>query len=135
MKKYSLFMLALFLMSVGFVSCGGSKSSSPGTVVVESFELLPKKEYAKIAKLYAKDNGEMLTDEELKKMEGMMAMAASEYDKNEGIKEISVTEENIAEDGNSAIVKYEVVYNDGSKDSDKANLIKIDGKWYLTLKL
>lgn len=134
MKKLFLLMLVLLVTSLGLTSCGSS-STSPGDLVKKSYKYLESQDYAKIADMYASANGELLTDEEKKKMEGMIGMAAQEQEKNGKITAVTINEENLSDDGTSCKVKYTVEYDSGKTDNEKADLKLIDGKWYLILKL
>jgi hypothetical protein len=135
MKKMYLFMFAFLVASLSLTSCGGSSSKSPGDVVKKSYDLLESGNYAKIADLYASADGKMLTDEEKKKMEGMIGMAAQEQEKNGKIIAVTINEENLSDDGTSCKVKYTIEYDSGKTDNEKADLKLIEGKWYLVLKL
>ena len=88
MKKLYLLMLALLVTSLSLTSCGGSSSSTPGDIVKKSYKYLESQDYAKIANMYASANGELLTDEEKKKMEGMIGIAAQEQEKIRGKNQI-----------------------------------------------
>ncbi|MCF8298376.1 MAG: DUF4878 domain-containing protein [Saprospiraceae bacterium] len=134
MKKHYLLFVAIALVSFGLFSCGGS-SSSPGDIVKKSFKYLESKDYAKVAGMYATKKGEVLSDEEQKKVEGMLGMAAQENEKKGGIKEIIIVEENISEDGETAKVEFTIAYKDESESTENADLIKIDGKWYMIIKM
>jgi hypothetical protein len=134
MKKIYVLFIALTAISVSFISCGSS-GSGPGDVIIKSFDYLESQDYAKIAGLYATGKGELLTEEEQKKIEGMMGMAAQEHDKKGGVKDIIIVEENISDDGETAKVKYTIIYNDDSEVTENGKLIKVNGKWYMSLQM
>lgn len=51
----------------------------------------------------------------------------------EGIKSYEILSEEIAEDGNSAVVKVKIVYGNGTEDEQKIKLVKDkDGEWKLS---
>jgi hypothetical protein len=95
--------------------------------------LLKDKKYDQMAELYVKDKGEKLTEEEAKKVEGIMAMASAEHAKKGGIKDIVIDEENIDPENNTAKVKYKLILGDGSESTETIHLIKVDGKWFLPM--
>ena len=51
----------------------------------------------------------------------------------DGIKNIEITEETIAEDGKSAKIKFTVHFNNGETDNENADLLNIDGKWLIKI--
>lgn len=133
MKKMNIFTLALIVMSFSLASCGGSgasKGDKPGDVVKSFYKLMQKKDFENAAKLFASGD-QLATQEETTKIEGMIGMGYAEYEKVDGVKEVSITEEEIAEDGLTAKVRYTIVFGDGSEDNTKMTLHKIEGKWYL----
>lgn len=135
MKKTKLLIITLMAAMIGLASCGGggvSKNATPGDVVEKFFQLLQKEDYAGAAELFASD-GKTLTSEELTKIEGMIGMAAAEYDKKKGIASVTITEENISDDNMKAKVKYDMVFGNGEKERSSQSLENVDGKWYMNL--
>jgi hypothetical protein len=135
MKQLKIYSMLLIIAITGsLISCSSSSASnSPGEVIIKSFDLLKSKQYDKIAKLYAQGDGKLLTNEETTKIEGLVGMAAGEHEKKGGIKDVTINEEIISEDGTTAKVKYTINYKNGKTTSDKANLIKVNGKWYMKI--
>ena len=54
-------------------------------------------------------------------------------EKKGGLKEVEIVSEEMAEDGNSAIVTYKQHYGDGSVKEDTQKMIKVDGKWLMDI--
>ena len=52
-------------------------------------------------------------------------------EKKQGIASYEVGEVTMAEDGNSALVEYTVRYGDGTEETEKIDVVKVDGKWLL----
>ena len=52
-------------------------------------------------------------------------------EKKGGIESWEIEPVEMAEDVESAVVKYTVKYGDGSENKDKQKVVKIDGKWML----
>jgi hypothetical protein len=131
MKNSTIFkMLLTAILIIAFTACGTStKSNAPGDTVKSLFKTVQNKQFDKTAAFYVTKDGEKLSDEELKKLEGMFGMAAKEYDKKDGIDKIEITEETISEDGNSAKVKYILHFKNGDTDNDTMSLIKVNGDW------
>ena len=51
------------------------------------------------------------------------------YEQSGGIESYTLVSEEIAEDGNTAKVVYEITYGDGTKKNETINLINVDGAW------
>ena len=119
-------------VAFSFNSCSTS-SSSPGDSVVKLYDLMKANQTAKVAAMYVSDKGEKFSEAESKKIEGLAAMAAEEWNKKDGLKNIEITEESIDEEGNSAKVKFITNFNNGDSKNEKAKLIKIDGKWFVKI--
>ncbi len=128
--KFYGFFLALTI-AFSFNSC--SSSSSPGDTVVKLYDLMKANQPEKVAALYVSHKGEKFSEAETKKIEGLIAMAAEQWDKKEGLKNIEITEEIIEEDGNSAQVKFITNFKNGDSENEKAKLVKIDGKWFIKI--
>ena len=56
------------------------------------------------------------------------------YETVGGIQSYTLVKEEIAEDGNSAKVEFEVTYGDGSKKTEKMNFVLVDGEWKQEIK-
>ncbi|MBN1199709.1 MAG: DUF4878 domain-containing protein [Bacteroidales bacterium] len=136
MKKNAILFASLLIMAIGLTSCGGgtvSKSDTPSDIVVKVYNLMDSKDYKQASSMFVNGDGEQLTEEEKTKLEGLIAMGNAQNEKKGGLKEVIIIEEKISEDGNSATVKYNILFKDGSDDDEKAKFKKADGKWYMTL--
>ncbi|MBI9041718.1 DUF4878 domain-containing protein [Lutibacter sp.] len=116
------------ILVVGFNSCGGS-TSSPGKAVISLYEKMKNKDFEKVAKMYVKKDGEQLSEDEAKKIEGLVGMGAQENEKKGGLDKITIEEEKISEDGNSAKVDFIIHYKNGDTDNEHVSLIKVNGNW------
>ena len=56
-----------------------------------------------------------------------------ELEKKGGLKSFEVLSEEIAEDGNSAVVKFKQVYGNGEESEDEQKMVKVDGKWLMDI--
>ena len=118
------------------MSCGGSGSgsNSPGDVTKTAIENLANENYDDVVKVYITKKGEELTDEEQAKIMAFMPTAKAEIDKNDGLKEVQIIEETIAEDGKSATVKSKMIYNNGKEGrTDSTRLIKVNENWRIRI--
>lgn len=135
MKKLTaLLTVILFGLTLGLLSCGGGAGgNSPSATVEKGMKAFWEKDYEKAVSFYAKKDGTKLTEEETAKLIGMLPMAMQQNAEKEGLKNIEFLEETISEDGNTAEVKYTVVYKNGEEETDDASLVKIDGEWYMLI--
>lgn len=133
-KLLALFTLLLFAGTMSFYSCGGGKAANtPGATLKKSMSLLADKKYDDVVAMYAKKDGTALTDEEKKKMSGLMSLATGELDQKQGIKSIDILEEKVADDGKTATVKFKTTYGNGETNEETNDMVNIDGKWYITI--
>lgn len=128
LKLVSVLLLTAVLFSVS--SCGSG--SSPSDTIKKAYDLMKAKEFEKVTALYVTRDGKKFSEEEAKKIEGLLAMAAKEdFDSKEGLKNIVIDNETIDEDGNGAKVEFTVNFKNGDSEKEDASLIKIDGKWFI----
>lgn len=134
MKKFKVLSVLLTLtLIVGLVSCSSGKKDTPGDSVTTLFKHIKDKDYAAAASLYVTKKGEKLSEEEAKKIEGLLAMASKEYEKKGGLDKVTVEEETINDDGESAKVKTTIHYKNGKTDNETMYLNKVDGKWLIKI--
>ena len=60
----------------------------------------------------------------------LLADAGKKFKEHKGIREIKITRKKV--DGESAIVEFMYIFNDGSKFDDFFPLVKEDGKWRIS---
>lgn len=122
--------LVTIIATASFMACS-SGGSSPGAVIEKSYDLMKSKDFESVSKLYMNKDGSKLSDEEYKKLEGLVGMGYSEFEKKGGIGDITIDEEKISEDGKTATINYTVQYKNDKLKKENAKLIKVDGKWYM----
>ena len=124
MKKI-LSIMTLALVALTFVSCN---SNSPEAVVQEYVADLQTGKYEEAIDLfYFKKN---LTDADKQQYVSMMKDKwGKEIEKKGGITGVEITNVSVAEDGNSANVKYILKYGDGTSKDQDSKLVKVDDKW------
>jgi len=125
----TLTVLTIIISIIALTACTGG--ASPSTVIKKSYDLMKVKDFETLSKLYVKDDGTKLSDDEYKKIEGLAGMGYKEYEKKGGIKTVIIDEEKIAEDGKSARVKFTINYGNDKTNRENAKLIKVDGKWLI----
>lgn len=132
MKNSTFYMTILTLvLFLGFYSCGGSSTNTPGKTVITLYETMKNKEFEKTAKMYVTKDGEKLSKDELKKIEGMIGMGSEEFEKKGGLDHVIINEEKISEEGNSAKVYFTIHFKNGDTDDDIMNLDKINNNWLI----
>lgn len=120
--------LTVFLI-IGFYSCSGVSSNSPSKAVISLYEKMKNKDFEKVAKMYVTKEGKQLSEDEAKKIEGLLGMGSKEYEKKGGLDNITIDEEKINDDGTSAKVDFTVHYKNGDTDKEHVSLIKVNGDW------
>lgn len=128
MKHFKILSIVFVFIAISFTSCS---TSSPGDVIKKSYDLIKAEKYEAVTELYVKKGGEKLSKDEAKKVEGLFGMAASEMQKKDGYKSITIENEEISEDGDSAHVEYTIEYKNGDNEQQDSKLLKVDGKWYI----
>ena len=134
MKKVLYFSLMLVAM-LAMASCSSSPSS-PGSAMKEYSEYLQKGDYAKFVDGLAFDDKQS-ADQIKEQKEALTSMlkekVSKEYEKKGGIKDIEVLSEEVAEDGNTAVVKTKLTYGNGETEEGEQDMVKKDGKWLMAL--
>lgn len=133
MKKviyFGLFVMTLFVMA----SCS---PSTPGAAAKQYAEYIQNSQFDKLIDGIAVD--ESMSSEAIKQQkEGLTALfkekGSKQLEKKQGIKNIEIISEEIAEDGNTATVKLKFTYGNEEVNEEKMDMIKRDGKWLWNLK-
>lgn len=131
MKKNLMLFAAFILMVTMFVACGGG-ASTPSAAAEKCAELMKAGDYEGLIDQMAFD--EKTSEEEVEALKAnLVAMGKDKFQKQveekQGISSYKVVSEEVAEDGNTAVVKVEFTYGDGSTDIEKYDLKLVDGAW------
>ena len=134
MKKLGV-ILSLVIASFLFfgTSCGTSSSSSPSDLSIKLIKDMEKGNVDAVIAVFS-TQGKELTDEDKAKLNAMILMGQEKAKKKGGIKSVKVIEEDINEEGDKATVKLEIVYGDGSENTQADKFVMEDGKWKYSLK-
>lgn len=132
MKKvfyFGLFATILFIMA----SCG---ASTPGAAAKQYAEYVQNGKYEKFVDGIVFDQKiDAAKAKEAK--EGLTAMlkekVSKEIEKKQGIKQIDIVSEEVAEDGNTAKVVLKQTYGNGETDENTYDMVKQDGKWKMSM--
>ena len=82
--------------------------------------------------------GENASAEEIEQTKEMLVQMWNEKGKPQieakgGVKSVEVISEDIAEDGNSAVVKMKITYGNGETEEDDQQMKLVDGKWLMSI--
>ncbi len=130
MKKLFLTLACVFAL-LATTACGGG-ASTPKDAAAECIELLKDKDYEGFVETI-KMNDNVSAEEAKQAKEMYVSMlkekGAAQFEAKQGIASYTLVSEEIAEDGMTAKVKYDITYGDGSTDSQTFNMVNVDGKW------
>lgn len=126
----SMMVVAMFVMA----SC--SSADTPGKALEQYMEAAKSGNYEKFVDGIAFKDG--LSGEEIEQQKKMWISlleekGTKEFEKKGGIESIEIISEEIAEDGNSAVVKFKQTFGNGEVDEDSQTMVKKDGKWLMDI--
>lgn len=128
MKKV-FYLLSIALIAMAFVACSSSKNTPEG-VVDAYLKAMQKNDSRKALEMF--HFSKELTPEQFDEYVQMVDdKVKKQNEKKGGIESWEIEAPELAEDAESAVVRYTVKYGDGSEDKDKQKVVKIDGKWML----
>lgn len=133
MKKV-LGLLSLIAVMFVMMSCGGS--NTPSGVAEKAFKCMKDKDYKGYADLInIKNTGERTEAEVRQELTGLLTEKVSKSIEKDGeIESYKVLSEEIAEDGNTAMVKMQVIYSKGKTEETDVKLVKTEnGDWMLDM--
>ena len=121
MKK--VFYFTMMVMAVFVMAACSSSPSTPGDYenFVEGLAFDDSQDAAKV-----KEQKEALVSMLKEKV-------SKEYEKKGGIKDIEILSEQVAEDGNTAVVKTKYTYGNGETEEGEQQMVKKDGKWLMSI--
>ncbi len=136
MKKIFIAMVCMVAL-LATTSCGGGSASTPAGAAAEGIELIKAKDYEGFVETIKMP--ENATAEEIEQTKQLYVSlfkdkGAKQMEKKGGIQSYTLVSEEIAEDGQTAVVKYEVTYGDGSTDKQKFDMVLDGSEWKHNLK-
>ena len=121
-------LLSIALMAIAFVAC--SSSNTPEGVVDAYLKAMQQNDSRKALEMFHFQKE--LTAEEFDQYVQMVDEKVSkENEKKGGIASWEIEAPEIAEDAESAVVRYTVKYGDGSEQKDKQKVVNFTGKLML----
>lgn len=126
-------LIRLGLMLVAVLAMVSCTPSTPGAALKDYMSALSDNDYEEF--INGCNISEADSDKEIR--EGLVAMVQEKgsktIEKKGGLKETEIVSEEIAEDGNSAVVTFKQHYGDGSVKEDTQKMVKVDGKWLMDI--
>lgn len=126
MKKI-ISMLCTLAVVLAFSSCS---NNSPEGVVKNYYSCIQKGKFEKAIDLMH-FNKEISKEEKQQLSAIINDKGAKEFEKKGGIASYEINDSEISEDGETAYVHSTVTYGNGTTQSDRTKLIKVDGKWMI----
>lgn len=129
MKK--LFFVLVCVFALMATSCGGN-SATPAGAAADCIELIKAKDYEGFVETI--NMSENATPEEIEQAKQMYVSlfrdkGEKQIEKKGGIESYTLVSEEIAEDGQTAKVKYDITYGNGSVETQKFDMVLVDGVW------
>jgi len=126
----SLMLVALLLLP----GCGSRtpapQPDSPGAAVQQFFRDLDEGRYDEATAMYDRSTRDMLSDPEVSSPDAFAEWADGKtHDGSLAAVEVVSTEE--TQPDTSAVVRYELVFDDGSREAGEVTLTREDGSWKL----
>lgn len=106
-------------------ACGGK---GPGDALQDYMDDMQNEDY--VGFVDGMNFKEELTKEQKEQFAAMIEEKASN---KPGVKEYKVLRDSILVEDSLAVVIYEVVYDNGSTDTEKQTMVKKDGKWLMDI--
>ena len=121
-------LLSLALVMAVFAAC--SSTGSPESVVKAYLKALQNNDSQKVVELF--HFSKEMSEKELNGYAQMIDEKVSKQnEKKQGIASYEIDEVVMAENEESAVVRYTIHYGDGTSQSDKQKVVKVNGKWLL----
>ncbi|MFI3261917.1 MAG: DUF4878 domain-containing protein [Rikenellaceae bacterium] len=127
--------LAILCAFVCIVSC--SSGASPKAIAEQYAEFVKQGDYTGVVNLlYIQSTGDATQDKEQKEVliDMFNQNIKPEIEAKGGVKSYSISKIIMDEDKESAITYVDFIFNNGTLNKQKCDLVKVDNKWYLTFK-
>ena len=120
-------LMAMAIVVLAFAACG---SKSPEGAAKSFLKYYQNGDYAAMVDQmhFSKDISD---DDKAQFAEMLQGKIAPEIEKKGGIDSFEIGEVEMAEDGQSAKVKYTLHFGNGTDSNDDMKLVLVDGKWML----
>lgn len=123
------------MMLVAVLAMVSCSSDSPGSALKDYVTAMNNGDYEKFVEGidFSKVEPEQLDETRQGYVALLKEKGGKELEKKGGLKSFEVISEEIAEDGNSAIVKMKQVYGNGEEEEGEQKMVKVDGKWLMDI--
>ncbi len=125
------------LLAMGMLTLAScSSSDTPGKALLEYMDQIKKGDYEAMANAlyfgeYTEDEAETVAKQRAQFAAMLESKFSKELEKKQGLKDVVILNEEISEDGNSAVVEYKQVWGDGTESTGKQAMVKSNGEWLL----
>lgn len=135
MKKLVFLSLSVLAFVLSFTSC--SSNNTPGGALKSYISALNDGDYEEFVDgVYF--NERMSESRKEKQRAQLLAMAkdkgTNEFESKGGLVRLEILSEEIAEDGEFAIVKYKRIFGNGEEETGKQKMVKRDDKWLMDMR-
>ena len=119
-------LMAMAIVVMAFAACG--KTASPENAADSVLKSYQKGDYVGMINQYHFRDG--ITQDQKEQFASLLEeKLAPELEKKGGIASYSIDETIMAEDEQSAVVRYTINFGNGTSSQDTMKIVLIDGKW------
>ncbi len=125
------------LLAVGMLTLAScSSGDTPGKALLGYMDQIQKGDYEAMANAiyfgeYTEEEAETVAKQRAQFAAMLETKFANELEKKQGLKDVVILNEEISEDGNSAVVEYKQIWGDGTENTSKQAMVKSNGEWLL----
>lgn len=135
MKKLVFLSFSVLALVLSFTSC--SSNNTPGGALKSYVSALNDGDYEEFVNgVYF--NERMSESRKEKQRAQLLTLAqdkgTNEFESKGGLVRLEILSEEIAEDGESAIVKYKRIFGNGEEETGKQKMVKRDEKWLMDMR-
>lgn len=123
-------LIHIVILTTALLLAGCAADRSPRTLAKHFYKSIANQEFDK-----ALSYTTLAEDIDIELYHAIMNKVSTSIDTKGGVKKIEVVDEQIAEDGTSAVVALTITYADGSTDKEYCDVIFKDDKWVVDVDL
>lgn len=116
--------LGVLALCSALVLAGCSNSSGPADTVKRFYRAVEESDLKAASRLFSGNAADPA------KLQAALSLYSSEIASRQGIESIEILSEEI--EGNTAVVRARLTFGDGTTDSQRTNLVRIDGRWMIS---
>ena len=131
MKK--VFYFTMMVMAVFVMAACSSSPSTPGDALKKYSGYLQSGDFLETLTFHNSQDAAKVKEQKEALVSMLKEKVSKEYEKKGGIKDIEILSEQVAEDGNTAVVKTKYTYGNGETEEGEQQMVKKDGKWLMSI--